>query len=129
MRSATAVAIAGTAIVKVKVNGWRMMPTLSASMLCSTVCGTLKVGVKLEIGVIVVSPSLTSSRRVPVGHGWVSYSNFRVMGEAVDRAGVVDGDEHLDDPLGLGVVDLLVLGGASVRTGLSSSVSIGMTIS
>ena len=62
VRSATADATAGTPIVKVNVNGWRTNPTLSASMLCSTVWGTLKVGENVEIGVIVESPSRTSSR-------------------------------------------------------------------
>ena len=42
-----------------------------------TVCGTLNVGVKLEIGVIVPIPQLDLEAGVPVGHHFgSSYSNL-----------------------------------------------------
>src|SRR5437588_7390245 len=62
VKSATVVPMARTVIVKVNVNGWRTKPTLSASRLWITVCGVLKVGVKLSMGVMGLPPTVTTSR-------------------------------------------------------------------
>ena len=77
-------------------------PTLSASMLCSTVCGTVKVGVKLVIGDDRLVAELDLEPGVHESGMACLLFELEGEGDAVDCAGVVDGDEHLDDPLRTG---------------------------